>query len=69
MKIEDIQTWTTSRGIGCIVMSWQGQRLTTPHGLTFGSKTERRPSRICKRCRDALPHLEPAEPPEPEVVR
>lgn len=68
MKIEDVQTWTTSRGIGCAVLSREGARgqwLLTPHGVTTGSTTKRRPSRICKRCRDLLPDLQP----EPEVPR
>lgn len=64
IAIDDVKLWTTG-GIGHVIIGQQhGWYYTACQSFgTFG-KTKKRPKRICRKCRAALPKLTPVKKPE-----
>jgi hypothetical protein len=62
MTLEDVKVWVIVRGIGHVVMSRNdssilGTITACGMGGNMHAFTYVKPKRICKKCRDELPHV------------
>ena len=62
IDIKDVPAWTTSSGIGHIVMKGISPSFTACGSLIWGGEIEKEvPKKICKKCRAMLDKITPIE--------
>ncbi len=66
MRIEDVQHWSMSAGIGHIVTDslGGGWLYTACNSMMTGNLEAERPARVCSKCRAKLPHLRSITEPQ-----